>query len=412
VTSTKQSSLLSNRNFRQLFLADTVSQLGAEVAPVALPLIAVLLLKATALEIGLLAGFETLAFLVIGLPAGAWVDRSSKRRVIIRANLARAVVIATVPVAYWVGILSIGQMFVVALIGGVCTVFFDTAYYSYLPTLVERDQLVAANARLQTVQSVAEVAGPGFGGLLIQLLTAPFAILATVFGNAWSAACLTRIHAREPIPEQVEQPNLRREIGEGLRFVLKHPALRRITVCTSTFNLFWTMGTPMLLLLLARDLRLSAGMIGLLLSCGGLGGVTGGLFVDRIIKVLGQGPAIWIGAAVAGLAGLLMPLAQRDWRLALVGVGQFVAASGMIVYNVSLVSFRQSMTPQRLMARVGATGRFLVWGTMPLGGFIGGVLGSTMGPRAALVVATGGATLSFLWIFFSPLRWMRTLPES
>ena len=404
--------LFRNRDFRQLFLADTLSQLGAEIAPIALPFVAVIALGATPLEVGLLTMFETLAFLLVGLPAGAWVDRLPRRGVLITANLGRAVVLATVPLAWCAGVLTIHQLFVVALLVGTGTVFFDTAYLSYLPSLVERDRLVEANARLQAVQSVAQVAGPGAGGLLIQLLTAPVALVSTVIGNLWSALLLSGVRSREEPLERPENPHLGREIVEGVRFIFRYPMLRCTALCTSSFNLFLTMSVPMLMLLLARDLGLPAGAVGLLLACGGVGGVLGALLVNRVTSMLGQGPVMWLSAAAAGLAGILLPLAQRDWRLVLVGLGQVVAGLGMIVYNVSLISFRQAITPQRLMGRVNATWRFLVWGTMPLGGLLGGVLGNAIGPRATLWIAALGTALSFLWIYFSPMRSMRELPST
>ncbi|MCW7988399.1 MFS transporter [Streptomyces platensis subsp. clarensis] len=405
-------SLLRVRAFRQLFLADTLSQLGAEVAPVALPLVAVLALEATPFEVGLLTTFETLAFLLVGLPAGAWVDRLRRRNVLIAADLARAALLATVPLAWWAGLLTMGQLFVVGLLMGAATVFFDTAYQSYLPSIIERRRLVEANARLQAVQSVAHVAGPGLGGLLIQLLTAPFALVATVVGNLWSALFLRGIPSREAPPQRTGRPHLGREIMEGLRFLLAHALLRRIMMCTATFNLFWSMSTPMLMLMMARELGLSAGVIGIVLAFGGAGGILGALLVNRVVARLGQGPALWAGVVAAGLAGALLAMGHSDWRLVLVCLGQLIAAFGMVVYNVSQVSFRQSITPLRLLGRVNATGRFTVWGTMPFGGFLSGVLGSTVGPRTTLWVAALGMTLSFLWIYISPMRRMHSLPTA
>lgn len=408
----REPSLLRVHDFRQLFLADTLSQAGAEVAPVALPLVAVLALEATPFEVGLLTTFETLAFLLIGLPAGAWVDRTKRRTVLLAADLARAAVLLTVPLAWWAGMLTLGQLYAVGLLTGAATVFFDTAYQSYLPSLVDQRRLLEANARLQSVQSVAHVAGPGLGGLLVQALSAPFALAATVAGNLWSALFLSRIRAREPSPERAARPHLGREILEGVRFVLGHALLRRIMACTATFNLFWSMSTPMLMLLLARQLGLSAGVIGTVLAFGGVGGVLGAVVVDRAVARLGQGPALWAGTLAAGLAGALLPLGADDWRLALVCLGQAVSGFATVVYNVSQVSFRQAVTPPQLLGRVNATGRFVVWGTMPFGSFLGGVLGSAYGPRATLALAAAGMTLSFLWIYCSPLRGMRRLPSA
>lgn len=409
---TTETPVLRNRNFRQLFLADTLSQTGMEVGAVAMPLVAVTALHASSFQVGLLTGFETVAYLVIGLPAGAWVDRWRRRRVLMASNLGRAVLLAVIPFCWWAHLLSIYQLLGLAIATGVCTVFFDAAYGSYLPALVDKDQLMEGNARLQTVQSVAQLAGPGLGGLLIQAVGAPATLVVTVAGYLWSLGFLSRIRIDEIVPERKPDRHLGREIREGLQVLLTHPLLRRIAICTASFNFFWSMGTPMFLLFLARTLHFPAGAIGLVIACGGLGGIAGAFFVDRAVNALGSGPTMWISAAVSGSAGLLLPAAAHDWRIVLAAAGQCIASVAMVIYNVSVVSFRQAITPEAMLGRVSAGGRVLVLGMMPLGGMAAGLLGGVIGFRTTLLLAAASATVSFLWIFFSPLRTMRELPAT
>ncbi|MBE1585899.1 MFS transporter [Nonomuraea angiospora] len=404
-------SLLRDHDFRRLFLADVASQAGSQLLVLALPLVAVSALRASAFEVGLLAACQTLAFVVIGLPAGALVDRLRKRVVMVVSDWARALALASVPVAWWLDVLTIHQLYAVALALGVFTVFFDVAYQSYLPSLVERERLVEGNSTLEIVRTVAQVGGPSGGGYLIHLLTAPFALAATAAGFAWSALCLGTIRRHEPRQEP-SRAGLGREIAEGVRLVLGHRLLRRIAACTATANFFVSVAQPMVLLLLARELGLDAGAIGLLMASGGLGGIVGALVNARVVRWLGQGPAMWLGIAVPAPLTFVLPWMAADWRLGLFVIYEFCVGAGVVIYNVTQLSFRQAITPDPLLGRVNATMRFLVWGTLPLGGLLGGALGGAIGVRHTLLVAAAGACLAFLPLVTSPLRSMRELPVS
>ncbi len=406
-----RTSLLFHRDFRLLWAGDAISQVGTMVTMLALPLLAVRTLHASPLQVGLLTTFETLAFLVIGLPAGAWVDRLRRRNVLVVGDLGRAVMLASLPVAAHYQVLTMAQLYLVALVNGVFTVFFDVAYQSYLPSLVGRDHLVEGNAKLQGTQSVAQVAGPSLGGFLVQLLTAPYALLVDSVSYLWSAVCVTAIRHREPRPQRTADTNLVREIREGLGFVLGHPLLRAIAACTGVFNLFGGAVSAMLIIVLARDLDLPAGVIGLLFSASAVGGLLGALVARRIAEWVGQGQAIWLSAALTAPFGLVMPFLQRDWTLGLFVLAQLVLYGGAVVYNITQVSFRQGLCPDRLLGRMNATMRFLVWGTLPLGGLLGGALGSLVGVRPTLFVGVAGTCLAFLPIYLSPLRTMRELPS-
>jgi MFS family permease len=361
--------------------------------------------------VGLLATFEMLAFLVIGLPAGAWVDRMRYRWVLVVNDLLRAAALASIPIAQGFGVLGIGQLYAVALLTGVCTVFFDVAYQSYLPQLVERSELVEGNAKLQASESVSQIAGPAAGGVLIQALTAPYAIVVDAVSFLWSAAWVISIRARPPRPERKADRSLRREIGQGLRFVLGNRLLRSIAMCTGTSNLFSNVSFAVYYILLARQLHLSAGIIGLFTSIAAVGGLIGSLVASRFAKWVGQGPAIWISIVFAIPSEFVVPFVHRNWTLGLLAAGQLVMWASVVVYNITQVSFRQGVCPPDLLGRMNATMRFLVWGTIPLGAFLGGVLGSTIGVRPTLLVAAIGGSLCVFPVFFSPLRRMRELPQ-
>jgi MFS family permease len=397
-------------DFRRLWIGETVSQFGTMVSQLALPLVAIVVVGATTFEVGLLATIESLAFLLIGLPAGAWVDRMRMRSVLIVNDLIRVVTLGSIPVAQWLGVLSIGQLYVVALVVGVSTVFFDVAYQSYLPQLVGRDALVEGNAKLQASESVAQIAGPAVGGLLIQVLTAPFAVAVDALSFLWSAAWIASIQTRPDKPGRAPDRSLRREIGEGLRFVLGNRLLRSIAMCTGLSNLFSAMSGAVMFVLLARQLGLSAGWIGAISSTSALGGLIGSLVATRVAKRFGQGPTIWISALAATPCAFVAPFVHLDWTLALLASTQILMWMAVVVYNITQVSFRQGLCPPALLGRMNATMRFLVWGTMPLGAFLGAVLGSSAGVRETLLLAAIGGALAFLPVFLSPLRHMRDLP--
>jgi MFS family permease len=404
--------LIRHRDFRLLWLGDTVSQAGTAITALALPLAAVTTLHATPFEVGVLVAAEYVAFLLLGLPAGAWIDRLRRRPVLIASDLARAAVLATIPLAAALDVLTLGQLYVVAFVVGVFTVFFDVSYQSYLPALVEHGDLVEGNAKLQASQTVAQVASPGVGGALVQALTAPFALLADAISFVVSALCLRAIRTQEPPLEPVEQPRLGREIAEGLRYVFGHPILRVLAASTAAVNLFTGAQIALIIVFLVRTLDLRAGAIGVLASIGAVGGLVGAMATSRLARGLGTARVIWLSLTVGALGGLLIPLARPGLGLGLYVVGDFVFALATVVYNVTQVSFRQALCPPRLLGRMNATMRVLAWGTLPLGGLAGGALGNALGPRGALWVAMAGVCAGPVTLLASPLRRMRDLPET
>ena len=406
----RRGGLWHHLDFRRLWIGETVSQFGTMISQLALPLVAILVVHASTFEVGLLTTFETIAFLLVGLPAGAWVDRMRYRWVLVANDLVRAAAIGSIPLVDAFGRLHIAQLYVVALTTSVSTVFFDVAYQSYLPQLVDRSLLVEGNAKLQASESVSQVAGPSLGGLLIQWLTAPYAVAIDAVSFLWSALWVGLIRQRPPRPERKPDRHLGREIKEGLSFVLGNRLLRAIAMCTGSSNLFSSIGIAVFYVLLARDLHVSAGLIGLITATSAVGGLIGSLVAGRFARRLGQGPAIWISSLLIAPFGFVAPFVQHNWTLALLAGAQIFSWMFVVLYNITQVSFRQGLCPPALLGRMNATMRFLVWGTMPLGGLIGGALGSWLGVRETLLVAAVGGALVWLPPFLSPLRRMRELP--
>ena len=401
--------LLRHRDFGLLWGGQTVSELGTAVSVLALPLIAVLALHATTFQVGVLTALQFAAFLLVGLPAGAWCDRVRRRPVMMGTDVVRAALLGSIPIAAVAHVLTIWQLFAVALLHGIATVFFDVAYQSYLPSLVGRDRLIEGNARLQTSSSVAQVVGPTLGGYLVQLLTAPFAVIADAASFLVSVAGVALIRAPEPAPERPAERNLAAEIGEGLGFVLRHPILRMIAGTTGTANLFSAAFTALAVVFLVRSVHLPAATIGVLMSAGSIGGIVGAVAASALTRWIGQARIIWLSMAVCTPLGLLIPLTRPGAGLALFAAGSFAISFGAVVYNVAQVSFRQAQCPPRLLGRMNATMRFLVWGTMPLGGLLGGALGSWIGLVPALWVTRIGGVVAVVWVLASPLRRMRSL---
>jgi predicted MFS family arabinose efflux permease len=289
----------------------------------------------------------------------------------------------------------------------VATVFFDVAYMSLVPGLVGRAHVVEANAKLQATVSVAQVSGPSAAGFLIGLLTAPVAFLADAASFVVSVLSLLIIRDREPAPERAQRRSLRAEMADGLRFVMSHPILRMIAGCTSTANLFGSAMAAIGVVFLVRQIHLGASTIGVLTSLGAVGGVAGALSCGLLRRRIGSARLIWLSLTVAVPFGLLIPVTFPGPGLACYAVGLFALSFGGVVYNVHQASFRQVLCPHRLLGRMNATIRFIVWGTIPLGGLLGGALGSWLGNRAALWVCASAACLAPIWVLASPLRRMR-----
>jgi MFS family permease len=403
-------SLWRHRDFRRLWGGETISEFGSQISLVAVSLLAVRTLHATAWEVGVLTAAETLAFLLVGLPAGAWVDRMRRRPVMIAADLGRLAAMGSVPVAYWAGALTLAQLYVVVLVAGVLTVFFDVAYQSYLPALIGTEDLVEGNSKLQTTSSLAGIAGPSLAGVLVQALGGPSAIAIDAASFGASAAAVGALSHREGEPAPRTHSHLRHEVAEGLLFVVRHPILRAIAMTTAVSNLFGTISLSVTVYFLVHSLHLAPGIIGLVFAAGGVGGVIGATLAPPLSR--------WIGGARATILGILLsaaiilePLATPSDGAVLFATASLFIGLGSVVYNVNQVSFRQRLCPPELLGRMNASMRFLVWGVMPIGGIVGGAIGAAWGARTALWVGAIGASTSVLCLIFSPLAGRRDYPE-
>ncbi|WP_327324805.1 MFS transporter [Streptomyces sp. NBC_01210] len=409
--STETVPLLRDHDFRMLFAAAVVSKVGTHIGYIALPLVAIEALDASPGQVGLLGMLSTVAFLLIGLPAGAWVDRMRYRRVMIVTDLVRTALLASVPAAAWLDLLTIEQLYAVVLLSGCATVFFDVGAQSYLPHLVGRDRLVRANAQLGAWDAALQVGGRGGGGFLVGALTAPVAVLANAFGFLWSALCLTRIRKRRDKPSHIRK-NLASEIGEGVRFVFGHVVLRPVALAGACTNLSVFAITTMIPVLFRDELDLSVWTVGLFLSVGGVGVFLGALAARRVGERLGAGRAPWIlGLSTAPFALAVPLVVDRGAWLWLTAGCWLLVTIRMGVDNVLMVSFRQRVTPDALLGRMNATMRFLFTGALAIGAALAALIGEYVSVRAALGTGAVGLAVAWLPVFLSPLRTMRELPS-
>jgi len=403
------------RDFRRLWAGDTVSQLGGQIGVIALPLLAVTVLAADEIQMGLLTAFETLAFLLIGLPAGAWVDRMRKRSVLIVSDLVRGTALLALPVAYALDVLTFTLVLAVAALVGVATVFFDVAYQSFLPDLVPSARISEGNAKLQVSQSAAQVIGPGVGGLLVRAFGAPLVILFDAVSYYGSVIfCLRIRHREEPAPK-ADRRSLWVEIGEGLSFVVHQPLLRRIVATTGLCNLFNTVTQAMMVLYVIRELGLGEAGLGLVLSIGAAGGLIGAVSAETFIRLVGEGRSIVLASLPLAPAAALVPLAaghSPTTATIMLAVSMIIFGFGVVIYNVAQVSFRQRLCPRPLLGRMNASVRFIVYGTQPIGALLGGILGAQFGVLTALWVAVAGEAIAVLPVLLSPLLKMRQLPRA
>ncbi|MBO0788533.1 MAG: MFS transporter [Actinobacteria bacterium] len=400
----RRGGVLRHRGFRLLVTATAMGQLGAQVTLVALPLTAVLELHASAFGVGLLTAAATAAFLVAGLPAGVWVDRMRRRPILIAAGAARAAALGSIPVAAVAGVLTMPQLYAVALVTGLGNVFYDVAHLSFLPALVGRPRLAEANARIEVVFSAAMLGGPAVGGFAVQLLSAAGAIILDAAGNLITALLVGAIRVAEPPPDRSAARHLGREIAEGLRFVLGHRVLRLNALCGTLAMLSETGLLAVQPLFLVHELGLRPGWYGVVLAAAASGGLAGSLAAYRVIGRLGTARSLWLPATLAAPLILLAPLAAPGWRISLYPLGIALSWAGWSIQNVAQVSYRQAVTPEHLLGRMNATVRFLMWGAMPLGGLLGGILGSVAGVHVTVGICAVGMMLAVVPLLAPAVR--------
>jgi MFS family permease len=407
-------SLWRDTRFRRFWLGQTLSQFGDRISELALPLIAVVLLDASAGEVGLLTA-AVWGPNVVSLFVGSWVDqRMHKRLLLIAADLARALVLLTVPLAYVLDALTLEQLYAVALLTGLGQVLFSTAYPPFFVALVRRDQFLDANSKLSASRSASFVAGPAVAGGLVQLVTAPGAILVDAATYLVSAIQIGRVRVDERTVESAEGQSLVRRARQGLAFVLRHPILGPCLGGSTTLNFFTLMANALLVLYASRELGLSAGVIGLALGVGAVGGLVGAVLAPRIAGRLGVGPTILAGAVLFPAPIALLALASGPtWAAAaLLGVVEFVSALGVMLYDVNQNALQASVTPDAIRSRVAGAYSTINYGIRPFGALVGGFLGETIGLRPTFVLAAVGGVLSVLWLLPSPVPGVRSLADA
>ncbi|MGY1808600.1 MFS transporter [Blastococcus sp. SYSU D00669] len=407
-------SIWRDGDFRLFWTGHSVSQLGAAVTQVALPLVALLTLEASAAEVGLLRAAEFLPYLLLTLPAGALVDRVRRRPLMIGCDLWRAAWLLLVPLAAWVGGLSLPLLLLVTAAAGAATVLFDVAYLSVLPSLVRREQVVPANAALETSRSVAGVAGPSLAGALVGVLRPAGVLLVDAAGYVVSAVALALVRRPEPRPEPRDPGAARgwRAAGVGLRQLRASPVLGPVTVHMAAANLSGTAFETVFLVFLVRDLGLGAAAVGLVLGLGNLGLVLGAATSAPLARRLGIGPVLVLGAAgsVAGLAVLALTPAGPA-AVPLLIAGQVLFTTAILWFNVQSVSLRQTLTPSAVLGRVNAAVRLIGFGTIPLGAAAGGLAGDVLGLRETLLWCLLLSTLALVPLLRRAVLRTRTAPE-
>jgi len=410
----RRGGLWENHDFLRLWGAQTVSQVGSQITLVALPLAAALELDASPSQMGILTAAGTLPFLLLGLFAGVWVDRMRRRPMLLAMDLGRSLTLLVIPLAWIFDLLRIELLYVAAFFVGVQTLFYEVAWVSYLPSVVRRDQLVAGNSRLHGSASVAQVAGPGIAGLLVGLITAPFAILIDAVSFLGSALTLSRIRTHEAVPDRHADDHVIREMIDGLRTVFGNASLRAMALSAAFNGYFGYMFLAVYILYMVEDLGFSSTEVGLALSLGGLGAIIGVVIAEPVKRRIGIGPTIVVGRVLFGLGGLLVPLAVRfpAAEVQIVLAAEFLQYLVLDMAIVNEVSLRQAIAPKRMLGRVSATMRFMNTGMVPLGALTGGFLGEQIGLRGTLIVGVVGMFAGAFWVWASPLRSMRTEPTN
>jgi MFS family permease len=405
-------SLWRDLDFLKLWIGQTISEIGSRITIVALPLVAVLMLNARPSQMGVLAGIGGLASLSFGLAAGLWVDRLRRRPILIVTDLGRAAVLGSIPLAAVFGILRMEQIYAVVAVAGILTVLFDVAYQSYLPSLVERDQILEGNSKLAFSSSIAEIAGPGLTGILVQLLTAPIAILLDAL--SFLASALTVWLVRKPEPQVVPTPRLHvwEELTAGMRAIAQSPIRRALAGHSGTAGFFGGFFASLYVLYVISDLHLSPALLGAVIALGGVGNVLGAAIAPRLMRRAGIGAALIGSLLIMGAASLMIPLAHGSVVTATAFL--MLAQVGDVcwpVFNVCELSLRQAITPSEVLGRVNAAMQMLNRGLLPIGSLGAGILAEMIGLRPTLAVGAAGLLLSSGWLVLSPIRTMRDYPH-
>lgn len=405
--------LTRDRNFRLLWLGEATSKVGSAVTGVAFSLVAVVTLDVSPVTMGVINAMAWLPWLLISLPAGAWIDRSSRRRTMLAADFVSIAVLLSVPVAAWLGLLTVGQLIVVAFVAGTASMFFTTAYQAFLPSVVDKSDLAEANAKLQGTDQVANLAGPPLGGLIAQAAGAVTGLLVDAATFVVSAVCLLRMRVTENLPRPATRTtSTRQEIGEGLRYVGRDRYLRILAISAAVDNFTLNAMYALTVIFLIRTVGAEPGMVGFLLAADFVGGLVGAMLARRVATRFGTARALLLFTIGTAPFCLLIPLTRDGFGLALFVLGILVPSIGMVVGNVVVTGFRQSYCPPHLLGRMYTSSRFVQFGVIPVGAVLGGWLGAVLGVREALWVITVAVVLGKLVRLIGPIRSTRDLPTT
>ena len=405
------SGLWRHRDFLTLWTGQTISQFGSQVGAGALRYTAILMLGVTPVQLSLLAAAQILPVLILGLLVGVWVDRRRRRPLLIAADVGRGLLLLSVPLAALLGMLRAEQLYLVAALAGALSIVFDVAYQSFLPTLVRRDQLLEGNSKLGVSESLAEIAGPPSGGLLVQLVGGPLAVALDALSFFASALSIWSIRTPEPRPAAQERQRVLPEVAEGLRATLHHPLLRPLLGIALTHSLAGGIIGTLYDLYLLRELGLAPALIGLTVAVGGVSSLAGAFVASRLGARFGIGPTMGIVLAVGALDAQLIPLAHGPWALGMLLLSQ-AGDIAHTVFVLNALSLRQAAVPPHLLGRVNASFQVLSTGALLIGTLLAGLLAERLGLRLAIAVGTLGFATACLWVFGSPLWRVRQTPEA
>jgi MFS family permease len=404
--------VFANTDFVKLWAGESISLIGTQVTQFAMPLVAVLSLNATVLQVGVLNALRFVPVLLLSLFAGVWLDRRRRRPVLIVCALGNVVLVGLVPIASVTGMLSIGLLYAVTTLVGLLNMTFDVGALSYVPNLVEHRHLAQANGRIQASTAFAGVAGPGLAGLLVGLITAPITLSVDAVSYLFSAFGLIAIRKPEPDPKAADAPSIRQSIAEGLRAVYGSKLLRALLTQGTALNLFFGAFITVFVVYAVRVLHLSPFELGIVMAAAAVGSLAGATTATFVRRTLGLGRTMFVNTVGVSVT-LLLLLVPREASLPAISIlvaAQFVYGWNIAMFNVNSITLRQIVTPKRVLARMNATYRMVLWGAAPIGMTLGGLLGGAVGLRAALVMSLTAMASPLLWLFFSPAVRLKEMP--
>lgn len=409
--------LFKHKNFKKLWTAQILSLIGTQVTVVALPIIAIQLLNASTMQVGVLTAMSYLPFLLFGLPAGAWVDRLSIKKLMIICDISRGAILILIPILYGIELLSIPVLFVIAFCNGVFTVFFDISNQSFLPEILPKNQLIEGNSKLVTSYTTSQMIGPTIAGFLVKIFSAPIAIFLDSITFFLSSIFIYKIktYKQKSILNTNEKPSrIYTEVKEGIKFVIKNKYLKPIAISMSMANMFDLFGMiqTILPIYILSTLDLSSFEYGVILSLGNLGAILGTFINKKLINRFSLGKILAVSSILPGISLLILPFTSGAYAIYIIGFSLSIAGLNIAIFNINQISLRQSITPLPLMGRMNATIRFIIWGTIPIGAFLGGFLGEKIGIRNTLLVAAIGSILSSIPILLSKNTSLKSIKDT